>query len=122
MIAGLAAALFLSILVSLPLIVWNWRRAVEHERIAQTRTRRNRFPPSPPTPLPPLPSAFLPPRTRTRPDEGFEVAHHAFGDLFRMIGNPDAEELSESNALNKELLERGLKYYSEFVDSRRDDP
>lgn len=102
-IAGLVAALFLSVTVSLPLIIWNWRKAVEHESIAEMR----------------LNEAL---EERERANGGFELAHSAFEDLFRMTGDYNTEELSSSETLNKELLERGLKYYHDFVDRRQDDP
>jgi tetratricopeptide (TPR) repeat protein/tRNA A-37 threonylcarbamoyl transferase component Bud32 len=102
-IAGLGAALVLSVAICLPLIVWNWRRAVEHENIAQAH----------------LAEACV---ERERANDGFKLAHNAFEDLFRMLGAFDSEELTETQALNKELLERGLNYYREFVDRRQDDP
>jgi tetratricopeptide (TPR) repeat protein len=102
-IAGLGAALLLLMAVSLPLIAWNWHRAVEHERIAEIRLEETL-------------------RERERADEGFHLAHSAFEDLFRMIGDYRTEELSSSETLNKELLEGGLKYYRDFVDRRQDDP
>jgi tetratricopeptide (TPR) repeat protein len=96
-------ALILSASISLPLIVWNWQRAVEHERIANIRLGETL-------------------KEREQANSGFELAHRAFEDLFRMIGDYRTEEFSESEALNKELLERGFKYYNDFVDDRRDDP
>ncbi|HEV3383197.1 MAG TPA: protein kinase, partial [Gemmata sp.] len=102
-IAALSVALILSASISLPLIVWNWQRAVEHERIANIRLGETL-------------------KEREQANSGFELAHRAFEDLFRMIGDYRTEEFSESEALNKELLERGFKYYNDFVDDRRDDP
>ncbi len=102
-IAGLAGALLLSVAISLPLILLNWRRAVDQERLAETRLEEAKT-------------------ERERADGGFELAHGAFDDLFRMIGDRRMEESPGSEALNKDLLERGLRYYREFVDRRRDDP
>jgi eukaryotic-like serine/threonine-protein kinase len=102
-IAGLTGALLLSVAISLPLILLNWRRAVDQERLAQTRLEEAKT-------------------ERERADGGFELAHGAFDDLFRMIGDNRMEASPGAEALNKELLERGLRYYREFVDRRRDDP
>ncbi len=109
-IAGLGAALLLSIVVGLPLIIWNWRRAVEHERVAQINFRKAQE------------ESETAGKERVSANEGFLLTHRAYGDLFRSIGDLDAEELAESEMLNKELLERGLSYYREFVDRRQDDP
>jgi serine/threonine-protein kinase len=109
-IAGLGAALLLSVVIGLPLIVWNWQRAVKNESIAQARLEdilKER-------------EATL--REREQAQNGFNLAHGAFGDIFRLVGDPHTEEFSEAEELNKELLERGLNYYRDFVALRKDDP
>jgi serine/threonine-protein kinase len=116
-IAGLGAALLLSVVIGVPLIAWNWQRAVENEQravknelIAQSRLEdvlRER-------------EETL--REREQAQNGFKLAHGAFGDLFRSLGDYRAEGFSETEELNKELLERGLRYYRDFVDRRKDDP
>lgn|GEM_PF-662662 len=102
-IAGLSAALLLVVLIGLPLIVWNWRRAVEQEQIAENRLRETQ-------------------QERDRTDEAFALAHRAVADNFRLLAEDRWEEMPGSESFKKEMLGNGLKYYRAFVERHRDDP
>lgn len=102
-IAGLSAALVLVVLIGLPLIIWNWRRAVEQEELAENRLRETQ-------------------QERDRTDEAFALAHRAVADNFRLLAEDRWEEMPGSDSFKKELLGNGLKYYQTFVDRHRDDP
>jgi serine/threonine-protein kinase len=102
-IAGLSAALMLVVLVSFPLILWSWRRAVEQERLAEQRLTETR-------------------RERDRADEAFGLAHNAVEDVFRLLAEDRWEDMPGSEPFKRQLLEHGLQYYRTFVERRRDDP
>jgi len=102
-IAGLSAALLLVVLVSLPLIIWNWQRAVEHEKQAKFQLGETQ-------------------KERDRADEGFGLAHVAVEDIFKLLSENRWDEIPGSESFKKQLLENGLKYYRAFVERRRGDP
>ena len=116
-VAGLSAALVLAVLIGLPLIVWNWQRAVEQEQLAKQRLgevqqQRDRADEA-------LGEAQ---QERARANEGFGLAHSAVADIFRLLSEDDWDKLPGSEQSKKRLLENGLKYHRAFVERHRDDP
>jgi tetratricopeptide (TPR) repeat protein len=123
-IAGLSAALVLVVLGSLPLIVWNWLRAVEHERIAEQRLaeglrERDRADEASRLAQKRLEEGL---QERDRADEAFELAHRATADVFRALAEDPGDDAPGAERSRKQLLENGLKYYRTFVERHRDNP
>jgi eukaryotic-like serine/threonine-protein kinase len=102
-IAGLSAALILVVLIGLPLIIWNWQRALDQEQLAERRLHETQD-------------------ERERADEGFALAHSAVEDIFRLLAEDRWEDVPGSEQSKKQLLEKGLKYYRTFVDRHRAEP
>jgi tetratricopeptide (TPR) repeat protein len=140
----LSGALVLVVLGSLPLIVWNWRRAVEQERIAagrleETQQERNRAVEQERIAAKRLEEtqqernradeAFKlaqgalkdTQQERDRADEGYGLARTAIADVFRLLEEDRWDEVPGSEQAKKQLLENGLKYYRMFVARHRDD-
>ncbi len=123
-IAGLSAAAVLVVLGSLPLIIWNWQRALQQEHLAETRLseaqqERDRADEASGLAQTRLSEAQ---QERDRADEAFGLAHSAVEDVFRLLAEDRWEEMPGSEAFKKQLLEHGLRHYRTFVERRRDDP
>jgi serine/threonine-protein kinase len=123
-VAGLSAALVLALLTGLPLVAWNWRRAVEQERVAEARlgdvqAERDR-----------ADEASVLARTRLgevqtekgRTEEAFGLAYGALADVFRLLAEDRWDEAPGSEQAKRQVLENGLKYYRTFAARHRDDP
>jgi serine/threonine protein kinase len=123
LVAGLAAALLLSVTAGFALVAREWQRAEgllaavsakqaeseEHARRADDNFRRAELL---------LAEANT---QRARAEENFQQAHEVVNDLYLRV----SEELNQAQGphpLSKELLARALKYYRRFLEQRTGDP
>jgi serine/threonine-protein kinase len=137
-IAGLSAALVLVVLGSLPLIVWNWRRALHQEAIAErrlgeTELERDRANQEKDRAI--EQGAIAERRRveteheqkranqeRDRADDAFTLAYRATADVFRALADDPGDGAPGADRTRRELLENGLNYYRTFAARHRDDP
>jgi len=123
-IAGLSAALAAVVLVSLPLVVWNWRRAVAQEAVAETRLGEAQRERDRAVAQEQLAESRLGEvrRERDRADDAFGLAQGALVDVFRLLAEDRWDEMPGTERAKRQLLENGLKYFRSFVDRHQDDP
>jgi tetratricopeptide (TPR) repeat protein/tRNA A-37 threonylcarbamoyl transferase component Bud32 len=98
LVAGLAAALMVSLATGLGLAGWQWRRAEEHAARAEAGWHKAD-------------------QERAQAELNFRQARQAVNDFCAR-----ARELPESQPLRKEMLELGLIYYERFAQEHGDDP
>jgi serine/threonine protein kinase/tetratricopeptide (TPR) repeat protein len=102
-VAGLAATLVVVTLTALPLITWNWRRAVHSDKLARKRLEETEL-------------------QRQAENESFLLAYRAVSELATQVADERLRNVPGAQPVRKEMLEAALKYYQEFVARRGDDP
>jgi serine/threonine-protein kinase len=91
-VAGLTAALLVSVVLGSSLVIWKWQEAEEHARRADTE--------------------------RTRAEESFRQAHQAVNDFCARVNETPGRGLE---MVRRELLEAALPYYERFLQERGHD-
>jgi serine/threonine protein kinase/tetratricopeptide (TPR) repeat protein len=137
LVAGLAAALLLSVTAGFALVVWQWQRAEanlllarqEQERaegllaaVAQKQAEAEEHARRADDNFQRAERLLLEANTqRARAEENFQQAHDVVNDFYLRA----SEELNQAQGpqpLGKELLARALKYYRDFLEQRAGDP
>jgi eukaryotic-like serine/threonine-protein kinase len=109
-LASLMLALAVALLGGLAAVTWQWQRADIHSRLAEenyarAETERERA------------EANL-----QQAEESFRQAHEAVNEFCVRLSDNQLNAVSGSQPLRRDLLEAALKYYEQFLASKRDDP
>jgi serine/threonine-protein kinase len=102
-IAGLSAALALSLVVGTVVVVWEWRAAEAHSRRAEWERDRAAT-------------------ERGRAEEAFRQAHEAVNDFCIKVSDGPMRDAAGLQPVRRELLQSALAYYDRFLHERGQDP
>jgi tetratricopeptide (TPR) repeat protein len=95
-VAGLAAALVLVFWIGFAGVFWQWRRAEANLEISR--------------------------REHDRAEEGFRQARQAVNEWFTTVSQSDLLQKPGLQPLRRDLMQRALRYYEDFIAQRSDDP
>lgn len=96
LVAGLAAALLLTLLGGFGLVTWQWLRAQQHARRAE--------------------------ESLVEAEDSLQLAHQVVNNFYTRVSEDKLREVPGMHQVREELLEAALAYYEKFIQKRGQDP